>query len=149
MVDYVIVLFPRRKVPNGGTIFKVNDKPYVNKSPWLPWRIFAFHWWRSRRERDDDSSSFLTFNMPANACNYQHICRRISNYCLRRKWIVLSALTSCAVLLIYLTRHSFIEYNTTIRDTYLDDVPVDLYQTGGNFLQLYIFSCKEIIFYFI
>lgn len=43
--------------------------------------------------------------------------------------MVLIALTSCVVLIVFLTRHSFIEDNTMIRDTYLDDVSVDLYQT--------------------
>ncbi|XP_071635747.1 uncharacterized protein [Temnothorax longispinosus] len=55
--------------------------------------------------------------------------RQISNYCSRRKWIFLIALISCVVCIVLLTRHPSIENNTTVRDTYLDDVPADLYQT--------------------
>lgn len=67
--------------------------------------------------------------MPANAYNYQQMHRRISSYCSRRKWILLIALTSCSVVLVViLTRHPIIENDTIVRDTYLDDVPADLYQ---------------------
>ncbi|XP_071557039.1 LOW QUALITY PROTEIN: uncharacterized protein [Temnothorax nylanderi] len=69
--------------------------------------------------------------MPVNAYNYQYANyhRQISNYCSRRKWIFLIALISCVVCIVLLTRHPSIENNTTVRDTYLDDVPADLYQT--------------------
>ncbi|XP_011864126.1 PREDICTED: uncharacterized protein LOC105560011 [Vollenhovia emeryi] len=55
--------------------------------------------------------------------------RRISHYSPRRKWLFLAALTSCAVLVVLLARHPFVENNAAARDTYLDDVPADLYQT--------------------
>ncbi|XP_039310977.1 uncharacterized protein LOC105200111 isoform X2 [Solenopsis invicta] len=72
--------------------------------------------------------------MSANAHVYQHAHRRIANYCLRRKWIFLIALTSCVVFIVFLTRHPFIENDTTTRDTYLDDVPADLYEKATYFL---------------
>ncbi|XP_012534778.1 uncharacterized protein LOC105835779 [Monomorium pharaonis] len=68
--------------------------------------------------------------MPANTYNYQPVYRRISNFCSRRKWIFLIAfLTSCFVFVVLLTKQPSIENTTTERDTYLDDVPADLYES--------------------
>ncbi|KAL0122206.1 hypothetical protein PUN28_007152 [Cardiocondyla obscurior] len=66
--------------------------------------------------------------MPGNKYNYQYAQRRVFNYCYRRKLIFLTTLTSCIILIVLLT-HACIENNRIVRDTYLDDVPAELYQT--------------------
>ncbi|XP_018403158.1 PREDICTED: uncharacterized protein LOC108780069 [Cyphomyrmex costatus] len=68
--------------------------------------------------------------MQANAYNYQNVHRQMSNYCSRRKWILLIALISCIVVAVLITKYPrFINNDTTVRDTYLDNVSTDLYQT--------------------
>ncbi|XP_018371737.1 PREDICTED: uncharacterized protein LOC108766737 isoform X1 [Trachymyrmex cornetzi] len=66
--------------------------------------------------------------MQTNA-NYQHVLRQMPNYYSRRKWILLIALISCVVLIVLVTKYPFVENHTIVHDTYLDDVPTDLYQT--------------------
>lgn len=80
--------------------------------------------------------------MPANAYNYQRVHTRVPNYCWRRKWAFLIVLTSCIIVIALFTRYPIVhEANITERDTYLDDVPEDLYETGENF-------CKFVSFFF-
>ncbi|XP_011630794.1 uncharacterized protein LOC105422916 isoform X1 [Pogonomyrmex barbatus] len=68
--------------------------------------------------------------MPTNAYNYQRVPTRMSNFCWRRKWIFLFALTLSVIIVVLFTRYPFVnEKNVMIRDTYLDDVSADLYQT--------------------
>ena len=84
--------------------------------------------------------------MQTNA-NYQHVFRQMSNlYYSRRKWIFLITLILCVVLIVLVTKYPFVKNNIIVRDTYLDNVPTDLYQTGENLLKnvlsKYIFFFK-------
>ncbi|XP_011259093.2 uncharacterized protein LOC105253039 isoform X3 [Camponotus floridanus] len=68
--------------------------------------------------------------MPANAYNYQRVHKLVLNYCWRRKWIFLIALISCVIVTVLFTRYPTVhEANIAERDTYLDDVSEDFYQT--------------------
>ncbi|KAL6430312.1 hypothetical protein ACFW04_007787 [Cataglyphis niger] len=69
--------------------------------------------------------------MPTNAYSCQSVHTRVPNYCWRRKWTFLIALTSCVIVLVLFTSYptTVHEANITARDTYLDDVPEELYQT--------------------
>lgn len=79
--------------------------------------------------------------MPTNACNYQRVHTRVVlNYCWRRKWAFLIALTSCVIVVVLFTSYPSVrEANITERDTYLDDVPEELYQTGEIFCEFVSF----------
>ncbi|XP_012229500.2 uncharacterized protein [Linepithema humile] len=59
--------------------------------------------------------------------NYQRIETQIHNYCWQRKWTFLIALV-CIIFIIFLIWHS--TDKTVKYDTYLDDVPENLYQEG-------------------
>lgn len=68
---------------------------------------------------------------------YQRVCAMFfANTFWRRKWPVLIALISCVILTLTLLRVSIVpgEASTPKRDTYLDDVPEDLYQEGESAL---------------
>ncbi|XP_070150619.1 uncharacterized protein [Polyergus mexicanus] len=69
--------------------------------------------------------------MPMNAYGYQRVHTRVVlNYCWRRKWAFLIALTSCVIIVVLFTSYPTVrEANVTERDTYFDDVPEELYQT--------------------
>ncbi|XP_029169317.1 uncharacterized protein LOC114939225 [Nylanderia fulva] len=68
--------------------------------------------------------------MPVNACNYQRVHTRVLNYSWRRKWAVLIVLTSCAIIILFFIKYPTVhEANIIKHDTYLDDVPEDLYKT--------------------
>ena len=78
-----------------------------------------------------DLAPLIVSTMPTNACNYQRVHTRVPNYCWRRKWAFLIALTSCIVIIVLFTGYPTIrEASTAEHDTYLDDVPEDLYQSG-------------------
>jgi len=90
--------------------------------------------------------------MPANAYNYQRVHTLVLNYCWRRKCIFLIALISCVIVTVFFTRYPTVhEANIAERDTYLDDVSEDFYQTGENFCKFSSFPMslvtKIIIFF--